>query len=109
MDNELWIVSIKARVLDGSPLAMDGSEFMFGECAGYAKSEEDMKHQLMADLDDAKLELVESYEISPESNAAWISSSKYKEDILSLIEEVKIAKTFTSGMFRSSEYVRAHE
>jgi len=109
MDNELWIVSVKTRVLDGSPLAMDGSEFMFGECAGYAKSEGDMKNQLMADLDDAKLELVELYEISPENNAAWISSSKYKEDILSLIEEVKITRAFTSGMFRSSEYLRVHE
>ena len=109
MIDELWIVSVKTRVLDGSPLAMDGSEFMFGECAGYAKSEEDMKSQLMADLDDAKLELVELYEISLANNAAWISNSKYKEDILSLIEEVKITHVFTSGMFRSSEYLGMRE
>jgi len=105
MEKLLWIVSLKARVLPGSPLAMDGSEFMYGECVGFASSLEDMEQQLQEDMDDAKLEVIERFFISPVTEAKWIADSEYKNSILDLIEEVKITRSFTSGIFRSSQYL----
>lgn len=109
MTNVLWLVSLKARVLAGSPLAMDGSEFMFGECATFSSSELDVRRQVLAGLEKIKFELVEISHISPIEEAKWISESQDSEDILELIEDVKSSGEFSFGIFRSSEYLGMDE
>lgn len=107
MNKVLWVVSLKARILEGSPLDMDGSEFTFGEAATFSHSEIDVKEQLLQKMNDGKLELLELFHITPADKASWISQSEDMEDILELIEQVKITGKFAFGLFRSSEYLEA--
>lgn len=109
MEN-LWLASFKVRVLPGSPIDFDGSDFMFGEGAGYSLDPESFKAQVVSSLTDGRLELIEFYQVSPAESAAWLNEfeNEDKTDVLDLIEEVKVTKEFGFGAFRSSQFLKVH-
>ena len=108
MSQILWIVSFKVRVLEGCSIDFDGSEFMFGEAAGFAKSEAEFKDLFIPELEEGRFELVEVFHLSPVEQAGWISKSADKADILELLEEVKVTGEFGFGAFRSSNFLKEH-
>ncbi|PUA26687.1 MAG: hypothetical protein B0W54_23405 [Cellvibrio sp. 79] len=103
MEKTLWIMSFRVRILKASPLAMGDSECAAAEGATFAHSNEDARSQLLQQLENAKLELVESYQNSSFENAKWFADSEHRDDILQLIEEVNFSGEFRFGIFRDEE------
>lgn len=103
MEKVIWVMSFKARILRSSPLAMDDTEYAVAEAATYASSEDDARAQLLQQLQNAKLELIESYQNSAYDGAKWFAHSEYRDDILQLVEEVKFSGEFRFGIFRDPE------
>lgn len=103
MEKVVWVTSFKVRILRSSPLAMDNSEYAAAEAATFASSEEDAHFQLLQQLENAKLELIERYHLSPFDGAKWFADSEYRDDVLQLVEEVKFSGEFRFGIFRDPE------
>lgn len=98
----LWLASFKVRVLEGCPVDFDGSEFMYGEAAGFADSENQFNSLLESTLVENRFETLEIYHLSSAHLANWVVDSVDKEDILELLEEVQYTGDFAFGIFRSS-------
>jgi len=108
-NDEVWILSTKSKVLDGSPLALDGSEFMFGECAVLSNTEANAKSQVEAALVNIKLQLVEITTATIFEESQWSASDEQSEEMLALANEAKSSRNVEFGMFRSSEYLDMDE
>ena len=108
--NTLWLASFKVRVHRGSPIDFDGSDYMFGEAAGYAPDAHSFESKISPALAEGKLELLEIYNVSPADSASWVNDypAEDKADVLNLIEEVKHTREFGFGAFRSSNFLKVH-
>lgn len=104
----LWLASFKVGVLEGCPIDFDGSEFMFGEAAGFAATEDGFLMEVKKKLRENNFEYIDTLKTSPADSAAWISDSEDIADILELIEEVKTSGELGFGAFRSSNYLEVH-
>ena len=94
MNQTLWIISFKVRVLEGCSIDFDGSEFMYGEDAGFARDEAKFKDLVIFELEAGRFERVEIFHLSLIDHASWISESIDKTDILDLLDEVNITGEF---------------
>jgi hypothetical protein len=101
-EKTLWLASFKVRVLEGCPVDFDGSEFMYGEAAGFADSENQFNSVLESKLVENRFEPLETYHLSSAHQAKWVSDREDKADILELLEEVQYTGGFAFGIFRSS-------
>lgn len=103
MSRIVWIMSFKIKILKSSPLAMNDSEYAVAEAVTFAHYSNDAFSQLIQQLENAKLELIEIYQNVPFEDASQSSVRANKEDIIRLIEEVKISGEFRFGIFRAIE------
>ncbi|MCE3252189.1 MAG: hypothetical protein K0Q67_1199 [Cellvibrio sp.] len=107
-EKTLWLASFRVRVLEGCPIDFDGSEFMFGEAAGFAESEAEFQAAVAGKLTENKFEPLETYHLTPAESAKWVSGNDDMADILELVEEVKFSGELGFGPFRSSNYLEVH-
>lgn len=79
MNKVLWVISLKAKILERSPLDMDGSEFTFGEAATFSHSAPDVKEQLLQKMKDGKLELIEQVKFRGNLLSGYLDHQNYYE------------------------------
>lgn len=101
-EKQLWLASFKVKVLEGCPVDFDGSEFMFGEAAGFADDANQFLSQVNEKLTVNRFEPLETHHVTLAHEATWVNDSEDKADILELIEEAQYSNEFRFGIFRSS-------
>lgn len=103
MDNTIWIVFTKSKILQGCPLAMDDSEYLFGECFVPADTEADARLQAKAKLIEVKLELSDILKCVIYNPADWQDGSEFSEEVVYAANQAEQTKVVTLGIFRTPD------
>lgn len=102
-DKDIWIIFTKSKVLDGCPIAIDGSDFLFSNIFIPSYSVEDAISQVKQALLEPKLELSDISKCIRYNTNEWSDDSKLSNEINEFSEEAKQSNKIVFGIFRSSE------
>lgn len=106
-DRELWIASIKAKVLENCELNSDGSEFQFVECLFLASNAQQIIDEINKNLPIMRLELVEVIKCCVYQPGDWHDEHDplVAELIQEAADEVQAHGKLQFGPFTSSNYL----
>jgi hypothetical protein len=79
---QLWIASIKVKVLEGSQIDISDSEFDFVECLYLADSDDDVVLKIKQTLPGEKLELLEVLKCSLYNKEDWNKDSPMVNELI---------------------------
>ena len=102
-DKTIWIVFTKSKILEGCPLAMDDSEYLYGECFVPAHTEAEARLSVKAKLLDVKLELTDILKCLAYNPTEWGDGSEFAAEVGYAASQAKQADAVTLGIFRTPD------
>lgn len=103
---DIWIVITKSKVLAGSPLPSDGSEYMYGRSAIPAESKEQAVSEITTIFkEQGKLDVEEVQKAVIYTPEDWDDGSEQSIAVNDAFTECDKTGKITFGMFISSEMI----
>lgn len=108
-NKDIWIVFTKSKVLIESPLAMDDSEFIFGEVFIPSVTIEEAIIGARQALLDLKLVMNDISKCIRHQENEWCDNSDMSKEINESVEKASRLNKIVYGIFRSTEELDLEE